>query len=95
VLHLHLHLHQHWALGVVVDDASAISRSTMLTRMMTTTVIQLPTRHSSVSSKMLHSDVSLLSQKWATRWEGQGESEADSKPDWQKGIQPRVAGEQA
>ena len=95
MLHLHLHLCRHRASGVVADDASTISGSTTLTSTTTTTGIQLPTRRSSVSGEMLRSDVSLSLQKRATRWEGQGESEADSKPDWQKGIQPRAAGEQA
>jgi hypothetical protein len=88
VLHLHLHLHRHRASGVVADDALTISRSTTLMSMTTMTGIQLPTCCSSMSGEMLRSDASLSSQKWATRWEGQGESEADSKPDWQKGIQP-------
>ena len=95
MLHLHLHLRWHQVLGIVADDASMISGSTTLTSMTMTTGIQLPMRRSSVSGKMLRLDASLSSQKQATRWEGQGESEADSKPDWQKGIQPQAAGEQA
>ena len=51
------------ASGVMADDASMISGSTMLTSTMTTTRIQLLMRCSSMISEMLHLDASPSLQK--------------------------------
>jgi hypothetical protein len=83
------------ASGIMVDDVLMISGSTTLISTMMTTRIQLPTCHLSISGKMLCSDTSPLSQKWGNKVGRARGSEADEKPNWQKGIQPQAAGEQA